>query len=60
MSENTKNIMIIIGIIAIIAIIIGISKLTGNKHEEIKKLAQLYEELNVSTEIDTGFASPIA
>lgn len=46
--KKKKIIRLFISILIIVVIIIVISKLTGNKQEEIKKLAQLYEELNAS------------
>lgn len=46
--KKKKMIRLLLSILIIVAIVIVISKLTGDKQEEIKKLAQLYEELNAS------------
>lgn len=46
--RRKKMIRLVIVILVVIAVIIGIKKLTGNKSENIHRLAQIYDELNTS------------
>jgi len=46
--KRKKMIKLVVLILAIVAIIIVISKFTGNKKDEIKRLSNLYQELNTS------------
>lgn len=46
--RRKKMIRLVIVILVVIAIIIGIKKLTGNKSENLHKLSQIYDELNTS------------
>jgi len=46
--RKKKMIRLIIAILVIIAIVLGIMKLTGNKNADIKRLSNLYEKLNTS------------
>ena len=46
--KRKKRIKLVISILVIVAIVIIISKVTGNKDVQIKRLSNLYEELNTS------------
>ena len=46
--KKKKKIKLVVLILAIVAIAFVISKFTGNKKEEIKRLSNLYNELNTS------------
>lgn len=46
--RRKKMIRLVIVILVVIALIIGIKKLTGNKNENVHRLAQIYDELNTS------------
>ena len=46
--KRKKMIKLVVVILVVVAIIIIISKFTGNKKDEIKRLANLYQELNTS------------
>lgn len=46
--RRKKMIRLVIIILVVIAIIIGIKKITGSKNENTHKLSQIYEELNTS------------
>ena len=46
--KKKKIIKLVVLILAIVAIIIVISKLIGNQKDEIKRLSNLYQELNTS------------
>ena len=48
MRKKKKLIKLTIFILVLVAIIIVISKLAGNKDNQIKRLANIYEQLNTT------------